>query len=62
MKSHRITNEERELWLMNDPLLYNLWKDSGLPKRRYIKELRTLIDSVIEEQTNGAWESYKRKE
>lgn len=48
-----MNNTEREQWIDNDEGLYNLWRASGLSKRNFIKENKTLIDEVIENITTG---------
>lgn len=43
---------EREMWVMNDEGLYNSWKFSRLSKRKFIKENREIIDSIVNNVLN----------
>lgn len=38
---------DRRLWVLNDEGLYNMWKASGLPMRRFLREQREEIDRFI---------------
>jgi len=44
-----MNNTERELWLLNDIALYNLWKSTQLSKREFLKQYRSTIDKYIKE-------------
>ncbi len=40
------TDEERKQWVDKNGELYITWQESGLSKRRWVKENRSLIDDV----------------
>jgi hypothetical protein len=42
-----MNNTERELWILNDEVLYLAWQSTGLPITKYIKQYRENIDKYI---------------
>ena len=42
-----LNNSDRSDWIDNDEGLYNWWKSSKLPKRKFIQENRQEIDTAI---------------
>lgn len=49
-----MNDSERSDWVDNDEGLYNLWKESKMSKRRWIKKNRHLIDDVAGDVVSGA--------
>jgi len=47
MKGRRINDEERLLWVLNDPVLYGLWKAYPQNIHRFISREKKLIDVHI---------------
>lgn len=50
MKTNRINDDERRLWVLNDEGLYLAWKADDpreLHVRRWVRTHRELIDGVI---------------
>jgi hypothetical protein len=43
----RLNDSERSLWIMNDEGLYNWWKSSRQPIRKFMSENRSDIDDAI---------------
>jgi hypothetical protein len=41
-----LTDEERKRWVDKDKELYLAWQKSGMSKKRWVKENRSLIDDV----------------
>jgi hypothetical protein len=41
-----LTDEERKRWVDKDEELYLAWQESGMSKKRWVKENRSLIDDV----------------
>jgi hypothetical protein len=50
----RHNNEERRQWVNNDEGLYNLYRSERVPMRKFVRENRELIDSVIDQVTSGS--------
>tara|TARA_Y100000310_G_scaffold175211_1_gene175269 strand:- start:91 stop:237 length:147 start_codon:yes stop_codon:yes gene_type:complete len=42
-----MNNAERELWILNDEVLYLAWKSTGLSITKYMKKYRENIDQYI---------------
>ena len=42
-----MNNTERELWMLNDIALHNLWKSTRLSKKEFLKQYRSTIDQYI---------------
>jgi len=42
-----MNNTERELWMLNDIALHNLWKSTRLSKTAFIKKHKATIDQYI---------------
>ena len=49
-----MNDTERDQWVDNDEGLYDEWKRSGLSKRAFIRQNRSLIDGVITSVAGGA--------
>jgi hypothetical protein len=47
-----MNDTERSQWIDNDEGLYNWWKASKLPKSRFIKINRPLLNRLIEDRLN----------
>lgn len=47
MKTERLNNREREMWIDNDEGLYNWWRSSRQSKRKFIQENREELDAAI---------------
>jgi hypothetical protein len=58
MKTRRINDEERRLWVLNDEGLYLLQRASGKPLKPWIRENRQAIDEVIINVLGGVKRSY----
>jgi hypothetical protein len=48
-----MNNSERELWIMNDEVLYLAWRSTGLSIAKYMKQYRENIDKYIKTATKG---------
>jgi hypothetical protein len=48
-----MNDTERSQWVDNDEGLYNQWKRSRLPKRKFIQQNRQWIDEVINNVIKG---------
>ena len=42
-----LNDRERELWVINDEVLYDWWKSSRLPMRKFLRTHRAALDAVI---------------
>lgn len=49
-----MNDKERRQWVDNDEGLYDLQRRSKTPAKKWIRENRALIDTVIEAVTSGA--------
>ena len=47
MKKPTLNDADREQWINNDEGLYNWWKRSGLPMRKFIKANREELTRLI---------------
>lgn len=50
---NEMNDNDRDTWVLNDEGLYDAWKRSRLPRRRFIRENRQLIDEVAGHVANG---------
>ena len=48
-----MNNTERELWIMNNEVLYMAWQSTELPINKYMKKYRKNIDRYIKTATKG---------
>ena len=48
-----MNNTERSQWIDNDEGIYNWWRSTRLPKRRFIELNRDEIDVAIRNVTEG---------
>ena len=46
-----MNNNERELWIMNNEVLYLAWRSTGLSIAKYMKQYRENIDKYIKTAT-----------
>jgi len=46
-----MNNTERELWILNDEVLYLAWKSTRLPIAKYMKQYKENIDKYIKTAT-----------
>lgn len=58
-----MNDSDREEWVSNDEGLYNWWKSSGQPMRRFIRENRAQITEAIEHELHReppakSWRDY----
>lgn len=52
----RINNHERELWVLNDQVLYRFWKMTNLSMTKFLKEYRKEIDNHLKICNPGVYE------
>jgi hypothetical protein len=52
-RNSKHNDSERAAWVDNDEGLYNLQRRSRLSQRRWVRENRELIDTVIDGVTSG---------
>lgn len=48
-----MNNRDREQWVNNDEGLYNWWRSSRVPMRKFITENRAEIDAAIANVKSG---------
>ena len=49
----RLNDSDREEWVRNDEGLHNMWKRSRLSMRKFVRENRAVLDSIILRQLNA---------
>ncbi len=49
----KMNDNDRTEWVDNDEGLYNWWRMSGLPKRKFVRTNREELDRCINKVLNG---------
>jgi hypothetical protein len=49
-----MNDDDRDQWIENDEGLYDMWKRSGLSKRKFIRKNRAMIDSLAKAVASGS--------